>query len=109
MGAKKVMKAKRVSKIAKGALAKALVFNGRKEKTKTGLTQAHLMKSKTGKIVSKRASAHGKKAFKNVAGWLNAVKQARKALGITGFALVGGKTAEGKAIYAKAKSIYSEA
>merc|ERR1712079_943804 len=106
--AKKVMKAmkpKVVSKIAKGKLAKAAVFRGKKEKTASGLTKALLVKSKRGKIVSKKASAHGKQLYKNIEGWTKAVQQARKALGVTGFAAVGGKTVAGKALYAKAKAI----
>merc|ERR1712113_1262839 len=105
MKAMKVMKAKTVSKIAKGSRARTAVFNGTKEKTKTGLTKAHLIKNKAGKIVSKKASAHGKKAYKNIQAWTKAVQQAKKALGVKGFCIVGGKTAEGKALYAKAKSI----
>merc|ERR1711941_22775 len=105
----KAMKTKRVSKIAKGSHARAVVFAGRKEKTATGLTKGQLMKNKDGKIVSKKSSAAGKKAYKNISGWTKAVQQAKKALGKTGFVPVGGKTAEGKAVYAKAKAIYSGA
>jgi len=106
---KKTMKkaVKKVSKIAKGKLRKAVVFRGGKEKTSGGLTKAHLTKSKTGKIVSKAASAAGKKAYKNISGWTKAVQAARKALGITGFQAVGGKTAQGKALLAKAKALYN--
>merc|ERR1712210_271025 len=50
-------KAKRVSIIAKGKLAKSAVFSGRKEKTTSGLKRSGLVKSKTGKVVSKKASA----------------------------------------------------
>ena len=103
----KAMKTKRVSKIAKGSRAKATVFAGRKEKTQGGLTKASLIKSKTGKIVSKKASAAGKKAYSRIAAWTKAVAAAKKALGISGFVPVGGKTAQGKALYAKAKSLYS--
>merc|ERR1712003_361672 len=103
----KVMKAKKVSIIAKGKSAKARVFSGRKEKTSTGLTKDKLMKSKSGKVVSKKASAHGKKQYvKNgLMAWADAVKKARKELGLTGFVAVGGKSAAGKALYAKAKSL----
>merc|ERR1712217_606066 len=101
----KAMKVKKVSKIAKGKRARASVFSGRKEKTGSGLTKAQLTKSKSGKIVSKRQSAAGKKAYKNIQGWTKAVQRAKKALGVTGFAIVGGKTAAGKALYAKAKAI----
>merc|ERR1712107_795855 len=76
-------------------------------KTSGGLTKDKLTKNKTGKVVSKKASAHGKKAYKNISGWTKAVQTARKELGIKGFCAVGGKGAQGKALYAKAKSIYS--
>merc|ERR1719158_2377074 len=99
-------KAKRVSVIAKGKRAKASVFAGRKEKTATGLAKSSLMKNKGGKIVTKAKHAAGKKSFKNVSGWTKACQQARKELGIKGFCCVGGKSAQGKALYAKAKAIY---
>eukprot|EP00971_Amphidinium_carterae_P259133 5142527-Amphidinium_carterae.1 len=57
---KTVMKAKRVSKIASGRLAKAMVLKGAREKTSGGLKKDALMKNKRGKIVSKRAAAAGK-------------------------------------------------
>ena len=105
---KAMKKAKRVSKIAKGKLAKAVVFRGTKEKTSGGLTKASLTKSKSGKIVSKKASAAGKKAYNHIAGWIKAVAEAKKALGVTGFVAIGGKSAQGKALYAKAKSLYNQ-
>merc|ERR1712039_1170937 len=107
MGAMKVMKAKKVSKIAKGKNARAVVFRGEKEKTATGLTKAKLMKNKNGKIVSKAASAHAKKLYANsgIKAWAEAVKKARKALNLTGFVAIGGKSATGKALYAKAKAL----
>merc|ERR1711972_379825 len=73
------MKAKRVSVIAKGKRAKSAVFAGRKEKTVGGLRKDALKKN----------------------------SKARKALGLTGFVPVGGKTAAGKALYAKAKAFLS--
>merc|ERR1712045_115464 len=105
--AMKAMKVKKVSAIARGKYARAAVFSGRKAKTVGGLTKDTLIKSKSGKIVSKAASARGKKAFATSAlkKWGIATVQARKALGITGFCPVGGKTAQGKALYAKAKAI----
>merc|ERR1719336_1557228 len=104
---KAMKKVKKVSAIARGKYAKAAVFNGRKAKTVGGLTKDTLIKSKSGKIVSKAASARGKKAFATSAlkKWGVATMQARKALGITGFCPVGGKTARGKALYAKTKAI----
>ena len=106
--AKKSMKRKamKISKIAKGKRARASVFKGSKEKTQTGLTKANLTKNKKGKIVSKKASANGKKSYSRISAWTKACQQARKALGIRGFCPIGGKTAQGKALYAKVKSIY---
>merc|ERR1711924_242648 len=69
MKAMKAMKKKAVSKIAKGKLAKLVVFNGTKEKTYTGLKKSDLTKSKSGKIVSKKQSANGKKAYAHIKGW----------------------------------------
>merc|ERR1719189_2274592 len=101
------MKIKRVSVIARGRLARAAVFNGKKVKTVGGLTKETLTKSKSGKIVSKAASARAKKSFAESAlkKWCDALQQARKQLGITGFCAVNGKTAQGKALYTKAKAI----
>merc|ERR1739844_754947 len=105
MKAMKAMK-RAASKIAKGKLAKAKVFRGSKEKSSGGLTKASLIKNKHGRIVSKAASVRAKKtmspAFKAFA---DATKKARKELGIKGFCPVGGKTAQGKALHAKVKSI----
>merc|ERR1719205_388017 len=104
---KAMKKVKKVSVIARGRYAKAAVFNGRKAKTPGGLTKETLTKSKSGKIVSKAASARAKKNFAKTAlkKWCDACKKARKDLKITGFCPVGGKTAQGKALYAKVKSI----
>merc|ERR1719245_968355 len=104
---KAMKKVKKVSVIARGKRAKVAVFNGKKEKTVGGLTKATLVKSKSGKIVSKAASARGKKNWAQSAlkKWCDAVKQARKQLNVKGFVAVGGKSAQGKALYAKAKSI----
>merc|ERR1712043_145992 len=109
MGAKsmKVMKAKKVSVIARGRMARALVFSGRKEKTVGGTTKANFVKNRFGKIVSKKASERAKKNFASsgLKAWCDAVKAARKALNLTGFIAIGGKSATGKALYAKAKSL----
>ena len=104
---KAMKKVKKVSIIARGKYAKAAVFKGKKAKTVGGLTKETLIKSKSGKIVSKAASARGKKNWAQSAlkKWCDAVKQARKQLGVTGFCAVNGKTAQGKALYAKAKAI----
>merc|ERR1719151_319362 len=89
---KAMKKVKKVSIIAKGKRAKIAVFNGKKEKTVGGLTKATLIKNKSGKIVSKAASARSKKAFATSAlkKWGDALKQARKEMGIKGFCAVNG-------------------
>merc|ERR1712176_1327111 len=104
------MKSKRVSVIAKGKRARAAVFSGRKQKTSTGLAAAKLMRNSRGKIVSKAASARAKRNYaKGLGQWVAAVVGARKALGVSkGFVAINGKTAEGKAIYAKAKELYNK-
>merc|ERR1711998_798537 len=56
MKAMKAMKKKRVSKMAKGRYAKALVLRGTKEKTVGRLTAKDLFKNKRGRIVSKKRS-----------------------------------------------------
>ena len=106
----KGMKVKKVSKIARGRGAKAAVLRGSKEKTVGGLTKANLVKNKLGRLVTKNASARGKKNWATSAlkKWSDATKSARKALGITGFCAVGGSSAQGKALYAKVKSILAE-
>merc|ERR1711904_662168 len=97
MKAMRAMKKKAVSKIAKGKLAKLVVFNGTKEKTYTGLKKSDLIKSKSGKIVSKKQSANGKKSHAKIKGWTVAVQKARKALGVKGFVAV----KKGTALYKK--------
>merc|ERR1712078_833628 len=86
MKAMKAMKKKAVSKIAKGRMAKVLVFRGSKEKTVGGMTAASLTKNKNGKIVSKKRA------------WIAAVTKARKALGLKGFVAI----KKGSALYKKA-------
>merc|ERR1711998_109261 len=102
MAAMKAMKKKAVSKIAKGKLAKLVVFNGTKEKTVSGLKKSDFTKSKSGEIVSKKQSAQGKKAYTHIKGWTVAVQKARKALGVKGFVAV----KKGTALYKKAKELY---
>merc|ERR550514_125149 len=96
------MKAKKVSKIARGKLKKAVVFRGFKEKTSGGLTKADLVKNKSGKIVSRKSSANGKKSYKFIKGWNVAVQKARKELGLKGFVAI----KKGSALYKKAKEFY---
>merc|ERR1711964_297375 len=101
----KAMKAmKRVSLIAKGKLAKAVVFRGTKAKTQSGLKKTDLFKNKRGRIVSKAASASGKKRFANIKGWMAAVQKARKTLGVKGFVAI----KKGSPLYKKAKEFYGQ-
>merc|ERR1719231_2232394 len=88
MKATKTKKAKKVSKIAKGKLAKSLVFRGGKEKTSGGLKKSDLIKIKSGKVVSKKSSLAGKKAYARIKGWTVACQQAKKALGLKGFVAI---------------------
>ena len=84
--------------------ARSAVFRGTKEKTYTGLKKSDLMKNKQGRIVSKKASANGKKLYANIKGWTQAVQKARKALGVQGFKAV----KKGTPLYTKAKEIYGQ-
>merc|ERR1719265_2891283 len=101
----KVMKKKKVSKVARGRMAKALVFRGSREKTSGGLTRDSLMRNKRGKVVSKRQNAKGKRAFRNVESWTEAFMQAREMLRVEGFHAINGKTLQGKALYYKTKAL----
>merc|ERR1719408_350412 len=86
----KVMKSKKVSFIAKGPRAKAVVFLGLGSTTKTssGFKKSDLMKNKTGKIVTKKQHAAGKKAYRNIKAWTTACTQAKKDLGLKGFVAI---------------------
>merc|ERR1719265_1391660 len=106
MKAMKAMKKKSISKIARGRFAKVLVFRGTKAKTVGGLTSDMLIKNKRGKVVSKRQSASGKRAYKNIKPWTEAVMAARKALHVQRFHAVNGKSLQGKALYFKTKSFF---
>mmetsp|Transcript_90574 Transcript_90574/g.142047 ORF Transcript_90574/g.142047 Transcript_90574/m.142047 type:complete len:161 (-) Transcript_90574:154-636(-) len=80
------------------------VFLGRKgaEKTVGGLTKIDLVRSSSGKIVSKKLQAHAKRSFKNIKPWNDALAKAKKELGVSGFILVK-KTS---AVYKRARRIY---
>merc|ERR1712224_546792 len=98
-------KKKKVSKVARGRFAKSLVFRGSKEKTVGGLTRESLMRNKRGKVVSKKQAAAGKKNFKFIQDWTASVIAARKALQVTGFVAINGKSLQGKALYVKSKAL----
>merc|ERR1719223_247604 len=89
---RRMKRAKKVSKVGR----KWQVLKGTKVKTVGGLNKTDLTKNKAGKVVSKKASAAGKRNK-----WIIAANKARKALGIKGFAVIGGNTAQGKAYLAK--------
>ena len=78
------------------------VWNGTRHHTNSGMDKSKFMKSKSGKIVSKKQHAFGRRQFKNIRGWINAVSKARKALGITGFCAV----KKGTPLYIKAREFY---
>ena len=99
--AMRAMRAKK-SIIANGKLAKFVVFRGTKTKTVGGLKKTDLVKSKTGKIVSRKQSAAGKKAYARIRGWTAAVIKARKFLNVKGFVAV----KRGTPLYNKAKEFY---
>jgi len=79
------------------------VWNGTRQKNMSGMDKSCFMKNKSGKIVSRKQHAAGKRAFKNIRGWTQAVSKARKALGITGFCAV----KKGTALYMKAREFYN--
>merc|ERR1711988_45707 len=97
MKAMKVMKSKKVSFIAKGPRAKAVVFLGLGSTTKTssGFKKGDLMKNQRNKVVTKKQHAAGKKAYKNIKAWTTACSKARKDLGLKGFVAI----KKGSALY----------
>ena len=102
----KEMKKNSVRKIARGVMAKALVFGGRRQKTSGGLTKDKLMKNKRGKIVSKSRSALAQRRYSTsiLRTWNDLLKAARRELSIVDFVAINGKTAQGKALYAHIKA-----
>ncbi len=59
-----------------------------RSKTFSGMEATDLMKSKTGRIVTKKSHAAGKKAYVYIKGWTTAEQKARRALGVKGFLAV---------------------
>merc|ERR1719412_502615 len=98
----KKMKAMRVSTVAKGRMAKVMVWKGSKAKTVGGLKKSALKKNKNGKIVSAKASANAQKG--KSAKWIASVVKARKQLGVKGFVAI----KKGTALYKAAKSFYGK-
>merc|ERR1711982_165886 len=93
------MKAMKAMKKVSARLAKRHVFAGKTSKTQSGLSKGDLVKNKSGKIVSKKMSAKGKKSP-----WILACAAARKALNIKGFAVI----KKGSPLYNKAKALYKK-
>merc|ERR1712146_794740 len=98
MAAMKAMKAMKKKPIS-AKLARRHLFAGKITKSKGGLTAAAFKKTSTGKIVSKKRSAHAKTTL---GAWTSAVQKARKALQVKGFLAV----KKGTPLYKKAKEFY---
>merc|ERR1719357_1415981 len=98
-------KAMKKSIIARGKRAKSSVYRGTKVRTSGGLKKDALIKSKSGRVVSKKMSLRGKVIYKTngIAKWNAAVMRARKDLGIVGWCNVGGNTPKGKELLAKTR------
>jgi len=92
----KVMKVMKSSKVATGKKAKLQVWKGQKVKTSGGLKKDDLVKSKTGKIVSKKVSEKNKHSK-----WSKATKQAYQVKGYSGFKAI----KKGTSFYEKAKEM----
>merc|ERR1712194_809225 len=73
-----------------------------------GLKKDSLRKNKGGKFVSKKVSDRAKKNYAGSAfqKWTKACQAVRKELGLNGMVPMGGKTAQGRALYAKTKALY---
>merc|ERR1739843_40887 len=99
MKAMMAMKAMKSMKKVSARLAKRHAFAGKIAKTASGLSKSDLVKNKSGKTVSKKMSAKGKKSP-----WIAAVAAARKALNIKGFAAI----KKGSPLYNKAKALYKK-
>jgi len=98
--AKKTRKPKRVTKKSQtGSMRR--VWNGTKIYTAGGLTKKDLIKTKSGKVMTKKQYANGQKT--KTTGWMKAVARARKELKITGFCVIN-RGAQGTALYKLAKS-----
>merc|ERR1719323_2613411 len=83
--------------------SKRQVFNGTRERTSGYLKKANVFKNKRGKIVSKKANAHGKRMYKRgLQKWTTAFMKARKPLNVKGFK----PCKKGTALYKKTMEFY---
>merc|ERR1711935_478836 len=96
--APKAMKAMK-KKVISARLAKRHAFSGKIDKTNGGLVKSALVKNKSGKVVSKKASLRAKKSP-----WIAAVQTARKELKIKGFCAIKKSTP----LYKRAKELYAK-
>ena len=98
--AKKAKKAKRVSVVGK----KWQVWNGTRERTVGGLRKKDLLKSKSGKVVSKKQALRARSNMKKngLSKWMAAVMQVRKEMGLTGFIAI----KKGTPYYRAVKKVY---
>ena len=98
MAAMKAMSAMK-KKVISARLARRHAFFGKIDKTKTGLKKSDFIQTKTGRIVSKKASQRAK-----ASPWMAAVKKARSELKIKGFVAI----KKGTPLYKKAKELYGK-
>merc|ERR1712110_384886 len=85
---RKVVRRRRKARRTPVRGSRAQVWRGSRAKVKTtGQTKSELMKTKSGKIVSKKKFQAGKKAYKRngLSKWTKALMAARKKLGLKGF------------------------
>merc|ERR1712129_584348 len=80
---------------------------GTKERTCGGLRKEDLMLNRRGKAVSKKKSALGRRRYCNVEQWVGSVMEARRVLHLKGFVAINGRNLLGKALYARARALYT--
>lgn len=99
--ARKTKKAKKKTTVVG---SKRQVWNGSRIRTVGGLTKKDLVKSKTGKIVSKRAAARARKNMKSngLTKWMAAVKKVRKEMNLQGFVAI----KKGTPYYKRVRAVY---
>lgn len=96
------MKGGRKAKKKTAAAKKVKFHRVRKDGSKGSLKKHQLTKSKSGKVVSKKKQALGKKNP-----WMKAVAKARRELKIKGFVILN-RGAEGKKLYNLAKKYHKK-
>ena len=91
------------------------VMSGSLDKTPGGLTKNDIMviqntykKSSPVRYISEEKHNNGVKNFHYIAGWAEAVKNAREKLKIKGFQVIGGETPEGKELLRVAHQFYGK-